>query len=176
MSTKLKVVTAATYPDALVQLDLLLVVLLSVEGVQADAVVHELLPNLYRIREPISPQLQTAASDTHLLLERLALLESERVRLGNDGDNVHHLGELLHDDDINRAERVARRVDEEQAAVDARVLDVTVALRSELLAEVRAVLVLDVLHDRVPARAMRQRDARAWERVWVGQKGQGMEG
>ena len=52
MSTKLKVVTAATYPDALVQLDLLLVVLLSVEGVQADAVVHELLPNLYRMANP----------------------------------------------------------------------------------------------------------------------------
>ena len=99
-----------------------------------------------------------AAFDTHLLLERLALLERERVRLGNDGNDVHHLGELLHDDDINRAERVARRVDEEQAAVDARVLDVTVALRSELLAEVRAVLVLDVLHDRVPA-AQRTRDA-----------------
>ena len=50
------------------------------------------------------------------------------------------------------------RVDEEQGAVDARVLDVAVALRGELLAEVRAVLVLDVLHDRVPA-AQRTRDA-----------------
>ena len=43
------------------------------------------------------------------------------------------------------------RVDEEEGAVNARVLDVTVALRSELLAQVRAVLVLDVLDNRVPA-------------------------
>ena len=110
------------------------------------------------------------------MLERVTLLKRQAVRLGNDRDDVDDLAELLHDDDVDGAERVPGRVDEEQGAVDARVLDMAVALRGELLAEVRAVLVLDVLHDRVPARAMRQRDARAWERVWVGQKGQGMEG
>ena len=88
---------------------------------------------------------------THLDLELLALLDSQAVRLGDDGDDVDDLAELLHDDNVNGAERVARRVDEEQAAVDARVLDVAVALRGELLAEVRAVLVLDVLHNGVPA-------------------------
>ena len=45
----MKVVTAATYPDALVQLDLLLVVLLSVEGVKADVVVDQLFPNLAHV-------------------------------------------------------------------------------------------------------------------------------
>ncbi len=35
-----------TYPDALVELDLLVVVLLGVEGVEADVVVDQLLPNL----------------------------------------------------------------------------------------------------------------------------------
>ena len=46
---------------------------------------------------------------------------------------------------------MAGRVDEEEAAVDTSVLDVAVAHGSEFLAEVRAVLVLDVLDDRVPA-------------------------
>ena len=43
------------------------------------------------------------------------------------------------------------RVDKVQAAVNARVLDVTVTHRRELLAKVRAVLVLDILYNWVPA-------------------------
>jgi len=46
---------------------------------------------------------------------------------------------------------MAGRVDKVQAAVDARVLDVTVTHRRKLLAKVRAVLVLDILHNWVPA-------------------------
>ena len=46
---------------------------------------------------------------------------------------------------------MAGRADEVQTAVDARVLDVAVTLRGELLAEVGAVLVFDVFDDRVPA-------------------------
>ena len=42
-------------------------------------------------------------------------------------------------------------VDEVQAAVDARVLDVTVTHRRELLAKVCAVLVLNILYNWVPA-------------------------
>ena len=42
-------------------------------------------------------------------------------------------------------------VDEVQAAVDARVLDVTVTHCRELLAKVCAVLVLDILYNWVPA-------------------------
>ena len=85
------------------------------------------------------------------MLERIPLLKRQAVRLGNDRDDVDNLAQLLHDNDINRAEGVARRVNEEEGAVDTGVLDVTVALRGELLAEVRAVLVLDVLDNRVPA-------------------------
>ena len=85
------------------------------------------------------------------MLEGIPLLERQSIRLGDDGDNVDDLTELLHDNDINRAQGVARRVNEEKGAVDTRVLDVTVALRSELLAKVGAVLVLDVLDNRVPA-------------------------
>ena len=42
------------YPDALVQLDLLLVIVLRVEGVKADVVVNQLLPDLVRIRRLVS--------------------------------------------------------------------------------------------------------------------------
>ena len=35
-----------TYPDALVELDFLLIVLLRVEGVEADVVVNQLFPDL----------------------------------------------------------------------------------------------------------------------------------
>ena len=92
------------------------------------------------------------------MLERVTLLKRQAVRLGDDRDNIDNLAELLHHNDIDRPEGVAGRVNEEQAAVDTRVLDMAVTLRGELLAEVRAVLVLDVLHDRVPA-AQRTRDA-----------------
>ena len=85
------------------------------------------------------------------LLERLALLQGEGVGLGNDGHDVDHVGQLLQHDNIDGLERVARGLNEEQAAVDARVLDVALALGGELLAQVRRVLVLDVLDDGVPA-------------------------
>ena len=85
------------------------------------------------------------------MLERVTLLKRQAVRLGDDRDNIDNLAELLHHNDIDRPEGVAGRVDEEQAAVDTRVLDMAVTLRGELLAEVRAVLVLDVLDNRVPA-------------------------
>ncbi len=38
------------YPDSLVELNLLFVVLLRVEGIQADVVVNQLFPNLRKIR------------------------------------------------------------------------------------------------------------------------------
>jgi hypothetical protein len=46
---------------------------------------------------------------------------------------------------------VARGLDEEEAAVDAGILDVALALGRELLAQVGGVLILDVLDDGVPA-------------------------
>lgn len=85
------------------------------------------------------------------LLECLALLQRQGVGLGNDRNNIDHIGELLQDDNVDGLQGVARRLDEEQAAVNAGVLDVLVAVGSELLAQVGRVLVLDVLHDRVPA-------------------------
>ena len=62
------------------------------------------------------------------ILELLALLESERVGLCDDGNNVDGLAQLLEDDDVNGLEAVAGRRDEVKAAVDAGVLDVAVQL------------------------------------------------
>lgn len=53
--------------------------------------------------------------------------------------------------DTHRLEGVARGRDEEDAAVDAGVGDEALAHGGKLLAEVRRVLVLDVLDDRLPA-------------------------
>ena len=89
--------------------------------------------------------------ETHLGLEQIALDQGKAIGLGNDRHDVDDLAKLLHDNDVDRAQRVARRVDEVQAAVDTCVLDVAVTHGSQLLAQVRAVLVLDVLDDRVPA-------------------------
>ena len=148
----LKNTEVKTHPNALVELHLLLVIVLRVEGVETDAVVNKLLPDLLRDARLSAQELRREFHRrAYLVLERISLLERQGVRLCDDGDNVDDLAELLHDDDINRAEGAARGVDEEERAVDTRVLDVTVALRGELLAEVGAVLVLDVLHDRVPA-------------------------
>jgi hypothetical protein len=85
------------------------------------------------------------------LLESLSLLEGQGVGLGNDGDDVDDIGELLQDDNIDGLERVSRGLDEEQAAVNAGVLNVSLSLGGKLLAQVCRVLVLDVLDDGVPA-------------------------
>lgn len=85
------------------------------------------------------------------LLERLALLKRQGISLGNNGHNVDHIGQLLQHDNVDGLQGVASGLDEEQAAVDAGVLDVLVAVGGELLAQVGRVLVLDVLHDGIPA-------------------------
>ena len=85
------------------------------------------------------------------LLEGLALLEGQGVGLGDDGHDVDNVRQLLQHNNVDGLERVARGLDEEEAAVDARVLDVALALGRELLAQVGGVLILDVLDDGVPA-------------------------
>jgi len=118
-------------PDLGVDLNLLIVGLLSVEGVQADVVVNELGANL--------------------LLERKPFLHRQAVRLCNDRHHVHDLAQLLQHDNVDGAKRVPRRIDEEQRAMDPSVLDVTVSHRRQLFSEVRAVLVLNIFDDGIPA-------------------------
>ena len=117
--------------DGGVERDFLLVVLLVVVRVHAQVMEGELL--LYP------------------LLEGGTLLKSQAITLGNDGHDVDELAQLLQHDDVDGLEAVTGGVDEEQAAVDARVLEVALALGGELLAQVGAVLVLDVLDNGVPA-------------------------
>lgn len=85
------------------------------------------------------------------LLECGALLQSQAIGLRNDWHNIDKLGQLLQHDDVNWLQAVTGRLDEEEAAVDAGVLQVSLTLGSELFAEVGAVLVLDVLDDGIPA-------------------------
>ena len=112
-------------------MNLLFIIFISIEGIEADAVVHQLFPNLG--------------------LEPFPLVQSQAVTLGNDRDHIDDLAQLLHHNHIDRAQRVASGIDEVQAAVDTRVLDIAVTHSSQLLAQVCRVLVLDVLDDRVPA-------------------------
>lgn len=119
------------YLDGLLCLDFLAVILLVVVGVHAQVVELELL--LYPV------------------LELSTLLQRQAVTLGNDGNNVDKLAQLLKDNNVNGLQGVARWLDEEQAAVDTRVLEVPLTLSGELLAEVGTVLVLDVLDNGVPA-------------------------
>jgi hypothetical protein len=119
------------YLDRVLERDFLAVILLIVIRIHAEVVELELL--LYS------------------LLELGALLEGQAVTLGNDGNNVDKLAQLLEDNNVNGLERVARRLNEEQAAVDTGILEVTLTLSSKLLAKVGTVLVLDVLDNRVPA-------------------------
>ena len=119
------------YFDLRVHGRLLAVVLLVLVGVHADVVERELL------LDPV--------------LEHLPLLQCQRIRLGNHGNHIDRLAQLLQYHNINRLERMARRRDEVETAVDARVLDIPLSLRRQLLPQICAVLVLDVLDDRVPA-------------------------
>ena len=115
---------------------LLVIKLVVVVGVHLEVVESKLLPDA--------------------LLESLSLLEGEGVGLGNDGDDVDNIGKLLQDNNVDWLERVARGLDEEQAAVDAGILDVTLTLGGKLLPQVRGVLILDVLDDGVPAPGRRR--------------------
>lgn len=90
------------------------------------------------------------------LLEGTTLLERKGVGLSNDRHDVDDVRQLLENNYIDGLESMSRWLDEEEAAVDSGVLDVSLSLGGELLAEIGRVLVLDVLDDRVPA-AVNQR-------------------
>jgi hypothetical protein len=87
----------------------------------------------------------------HLQFKRDPLFHRQAVRLGDDRNHVYDLAELFHYYHIDGPKRVSRRVDEVQAAMDACILDVPVTHRGQLLAEVSAVLILDILDNGVPA-------------------------
>lgn len=121
----------ATHPDMLIEGSLFLIIVLVVNRVETNIMVLKLFPDSR--------------------LESNTLFQGKRVGLGNHRNNIDDLAQFFHNDNVNRTELMARGVDKEQAAVNARVLNVSIAHGGKLFAEVRAVLVLDVLDNRVPA-------------------------
>jgi hypothetical protein len=104
--------------------------------------------------------MRSASYETDPLLESGSLLQGQRVRLGNDRDDVDHLGELFEYGDVDLCvrsgaqggnlmiayglESVSGGVDEEDAAVDPCVRDETITHGRQLFSQVRRVLVLDL--------------------------------
>ena len=120
-----------SYLDLSVDRNVFVIMLLIVIRIHAEVVERELLP--------------------YPILERLSLLRSQTITLGNYRNDVDEFGELLQDDNINGLEAVARGLNEEQAAVNAGVLEVAFTLGRQLLAQVGAVLVLNILDNGIPA-------------------------
>lgn len=85
------------------------------------------------------------------LLERTAFFKGERVGLGDDRHHVDNIRQFFENDNVNGFEGVTRRLDEEEAAVNASVLDVSFSLSGQFFSEVGRVLVFDVFDDRIPA-------------------------
>ncbi len=121
----------ATNLDLSVNRTLLLILIIIVIGVHLEVVESEFLLDA--------------------LLEFLSLLEGQRVGLGDNRYDIDNIRKLLQDDNVDGLQRVTGWLDEEQAAVDTSILDIPLALRRQLLSQVRGVLILDVLDDRVPA-------------------------
>ena len=93
------------------------------------------------------------------LLEGATLFKCERVRLGNDWHNVDNVRELLKDDDIDGLESMARRLNEEEAAVNAAILNVALSLGGQFLSKIRGVLIFDVFDDWIPASILLSKNA-----------------
>lgn len=123
--------TGSTNLDLTVQRTLLVIELLVVVREHLEVVERELL------------------LDT--LLERLALLDGQSIGLGNYRHNIDHVGQLLQNNDINGLQRVAGRLDEKKAAVNASVRNITLSLGCEFLSQVCGMLILDILDDGIPA-------------------------
>lgn len=118
------------YSDSFVELNLFIIILISIERIQTNIMIDQLLPDLH--------------------LELLSLVQCQAVALRNNRNNVDNLTQLLHDDDINWAKRMASGADKVKATMYTRVLNVAVTHRSQLLAKIRGVLVFDVFNNGIP--------------------------
>src|ERR1700761_4944373 len=88
---------------------------------------------------------------SYSLLERRPFLQSQAITLGNDWHDVDKLGELLQHDNVDWLQAMAGRLNEEEAAVNASVLQISLTLSSKLLAQISTVLIFDVFDDWIPA-------------------------
>ena len=96
------------------------------------------------------------------LLERRTFLQGQAVCLCNDRYNIDKFRKFFQDNNVNGLQTVAGRLDEEEAAVNAGILQVALALSREFLAKVGAVLIFDVLDDRIPATLVVDQVAVPW--------------
>jgi len=119
------------YLNLLVKSALLRIIILVVIRVHAQVVKLEFIP------DP--------------LFECCAFLQRQAISLGDYRNNIDKITQLFEDDNVNGLEAVASRLDEVQAAMNARILDVALALGCKLLMKVGTVLVLDVFDDWFPA-------------------------
>ena len=85
------------------------------------------------------------------LLKSHAFFKGERVGLCDDWDDVDDVRKLFQDNDVDGLEGMARWLDEEKAAVDTGILNVTFSLSGQFLPEITRVLVLDILDNWIPA-------------------------
>lgn len=84
----------------------------------------------------VHPQVVELELLLYSLLESGPLLQCQAVALGDNWYNVDKLAQLLENDDIDGLQSVSGRLNEEQAAVNSCVLEITFALGGEFLAQV----------------------------------------
>jgi hypothetical protein len=68
----------------------------------------------------------------YALLESTAFFEGERVRLGDDWNDIDNIGKLLQHDDVDWFQSMSRGLNEEETAVDSGILDVPLTLGGKL--------------------------------------------
>lgn len=68
----------------------------------------------------------------YALLESTAFFEGQRVRLGDDWNDVDNIGKLLQYDDVDWFQSMSRGLNEEETAVDSSILDVPLTLGRKL--------------------------------------------
>jgi len=117
--------------DVLIQLNFFVIVLFGVKGIEADIMILEV--------------------GTNFSFKYLSLVEGQAIGFGDDGDDIDYLGEFLHDDNVDGTKGMSAWVNKEKTTVNSGILNVTFTRGGQFFTQVRAVLILDVLDNCVPA-------------------------
>ena len=88
---------------------------------------------------------------TYFKLEPLSLLQGQAIALCNNRHDINNFAQLLHHNHVNWPQCVTSRVDKVQAAMDTRILDVSVTHGCEFFAQICAVLIFDIFDNGIPA-------------------------
>jgi len=84
-------------------------------------------------------------------LEPLPLLQGQAIALCNNRYNVNNFAQFFHHNHVNWPQSVTSRVDKIQAAMDTRILDVSVTHGRKFFAQICAVLVFNIFNNGIPA-------------------------